>query len=255
MLIELAVTAGPHVGRTFQFREHATFLVGRSSRLHFALPDKDPYVSRTHFLVEVNPPLCRLKDMGSRNGTLVNGIKTPEADLKHGDSIGIGTTTMSVRLIESKDDSSPGTLGLPAAPPLTGSTPQSPMTTVTLDAPSARTKNADIPTIPGCEIHELIGQGGMGSVYRGLHLKTGAVIAVKTIRPAVSLVASIVSKFLREADIVRRLDHPGIIQFRDSGTANGLVWFAMEYVDGADAQRMSTSQGPLDIKRAVNWTL
>ncbi len=73
--VSLKVTAGPHKGRVFTFVGHDMFLVGRSKRAHFRLSGADRYVSRIHFMVEVNPPLCRLVDMGSRNGTLVNGRK------------------------------------------------------------------------------------------------------------------------------------------------------------------------------------
>src|SRR4051812_15087403 len=95
MPLSLVVTAGPHAGRTFAFDRHDTFLVGRAPEAHFSLPD-DPYFSRMHLLVEVNPPLCRLTDLQSRNGTLVNGQKAQAADLKHGDEIRAGQTVLRV---------------------------------------------------------------------------------------------------------------------------------------------------------------
>src|SRR5438132_11511302 len=70
--VRLEVTAGPHVGREFSFAGHDTFVVGRSGRPHFQLSAKDRYFSRFHFLVEVNPPLCRFIDMGSRDGPYPN---------------------------------------------------------------------------------------------------------------------------------------------------------------------------------------
>lgn len=54
--VRLEVVAGPHQGETFTFNEHDTFLVGRSKKAHFRLPERDEYFSRLHFLVEVNPP-------------------------------------------------------------------------------------------------------------------------------------------------------------------------------------------------------
>ena len=72
MRITLTVIAGPHEGREFSFEEHDNFIVGRAKKAQFRLPKDDPYFSRNHFLIEVNPPLCRLLDMGSRNGTFVN---------------------------------------------------------------------------------------------------------------------------------------------------------------------------------------
>ena len=54
--ITFCVTAGPHAGQVFSFDQHDTFLVGRSKHAHFCLPEKDPYFSRHHFVIEVNPP-------------------------------------------------------------------------------------------------------------------------------------------------------------------------------------------------------
>ena len=92
MVVRLAVMEGPHRGQEFVFPEHDIFLVGRSRSAHFRL--RDDYFSRLHFLVEVNPPSCRLTDLGSHNGTYVNGKKVDVADLKDGDLIQGGTTVL-----------------------------------------------------------------------------------------------------------------------------------------------------------------
>src|SRR6185295_10476629 len=94
MQIRLTVTEGQHQGRLFTFSGHDTFLVGRSKHAHFRLPHKDRFFSRIHFLMEMNPPRCRLVDMGSRNGTFVNGKKVAAADLRDGDIISAGHTVM-----------------------------------------------------------------------------------------------------------------------------------------------------------------
>ena len=90
MNVTLTVTEGPHRGTSFTFREHDTFIVGRSKDAHFRLPLKDKYFSRFHFMVEVNPPLCRLMDMASTNGTFVNGRKVGKTTLSDGDKLTIG---------------------------------------------------------------------------------------------------------------------------------------------------------------------
>jgi predicted component of type VI protein secretion system len=117
MIVELVVTQGPHAGRSFRFAEHATFIVGRSTQAHFSLPEKDPHVSRLHVLIEVNPPLCRLRNMSAVNGTLVNGTKVEQADLNDGDTITIGVTELTVRLFTPAVGDAIPTLGLPATPP------------------------------------------------------------------------------------------------------------------------------------------
>jgi len=110
----LQVAGGKMDGKTFVFEEHDTFLFGRSSDCHARLPD-DPYVSRHHFIMETNPPDARIRDLGSRNGTHVNGNQyggrkkeeTPEEGAKHrhpqvdlwdGDKIKVGETVFTVRV-------------------------------------------------------------------------------------------------------------------------------------------------------------
>src|ERR1022692_11453 len=99
MRIILTVVAGPHKGLEFSFDRHDTFLVGRSKHAHFQLLAKDKYFSRIHFMMEVNPPQCRLIDMGSHNGTYVNGAQVLTADLQDGDQIRAGHTILRVQVL------------------------------------------------------------------------------------------------------------------------------------------------------------
>jgi eukaryotic-like serine/threonine-protein kinase len=94
MPVTLTVKEGPHQGRAFEFEEHDTFIVGRSAKAQFRLPLKDASLSRVHFMIEVNPPQCRLTDLGSTNGTKVNGRKISAADLADGDLIEAGQTVL-----------------------------------------------------------------------------------------------------------------------------------------------------------------
>lgn len=98
MRITLTIIAGPLQGTEFSFAERDTFLVGRSRYAHFRVKDK--YLSSIHFMMELKPPLCRLIDLGSHNGTFVNGTKTFTADLKTGDVIRAGHTTLQVRVAD-----------------------------------------------------------------------------------------------------------------------------------------------------------
>jgi len=267
MTVELHVTAGPHAGRAFKFTEHATFIVGRSTQAHFSLPDKDPHVSRLHLLIEVNPPLCRLRNMSTVNGTVVNGARVDHADLKEGDSITIGVTELTVHMAAPAAGDAVPTVGLPATP-VSASNPVPVHTApgappVTLPLPAAhpdatRTTGprpaSDVLTIPGYRLVRVLGRGGMGVVYEATREATGERVAVKTILPNVQPTPNALAKFLREADIVRRLDHPGVVKFLDSGDANGTAWFAMEFVAGADAQALAAG-APLPVGRAVNWII
>jgi serine/threonine-protein kinase len=235
MRLTLLVTTGPHKGRTFTFARHDTFLVGRSKQAHFQLPAKDRFCSRVHFLVEFNPPSCRLADMGSYNGTHVNGQKVASADLRHGDEIRAGRTVLRVEVEpgEPDDDATEA----PAAPP----SPPAPYVGPTLD---------DQP-YPGYEVIRELGRGGMGVVYEARRQTDGSSVALKVIIPAAAGTQAQIDRFLREVSILHGLDHPNIVAFRDVGAAGGRLFFAMEHVPGRDAERLIKEGGPLPLPRAV----
>jgi len=74
MQITLTVIAGPQKGKKFEFAEPDNFLLGRDnegSKAHFRLNNDDTQVSRNHFLLEINPPDCFIRDAGSLNGTFI----------------------------------------------------------------------------------------------------------------------------------------------------------------------------------------
>src|SRR6187549_240524 len=104
MRVTLRVIAGPQTGRVFTFEQHETFMIGRSEDSHFCLP-QDRYFSRHHCILEIAPPQCFLRDLGSTNGTFVNGIRVETAHLKHGDRIQGGETVLEVEVTTGIEDS------------------------------------------------------------------------------------------------------------------------------------------------------
>ena len=97
MQVNLKVIAGPYKGRIFTFTQHDTFLIGRNPEAHLCLPD-DRFFSRNHCLLEINPPRSFLRDLGSTNGTFVNGSKLKKGRVaKAGDVIKIGATELQVQ--------------------------------------------------------------------------------------------------------------------------------------------------------------
>jgi hypothetical protein len=251
MKVMLTVTEGPHQGRSFTFQAHDTFIVGRSKDAHFRLPLKDKYFSRIHFMVEVNPPYCRLMDMASTNGTFVNGQKVTTIDLRAGDVIKGGRTVLAVAL--GKDDPRDETLPPPEGP---GPPPSVEPPASVLEGPTAELTTTDppvrFPTIPRYRIERGLGRGAMGVVYLARGAADGVPVALKMITPAVVSSAGSVARFLREASVLRQLDHPNIVKFREIGQAGGQLYFAMEYVPGTDAASLVRGhRGPLPIGRAV----
>src|SRR6185295_18962476 len=98
MRVSLNVVAGPQTGRSFTFDQHDTFMIGRSENAQFCLPH-DRYFSRHHCLLEIAPPQAFLRDLGSTNGTYVNGMRVEAAYLKSGDRIQGGETVLQVEVL------------------------------------------------------------------------------------------------------------------------------------------------------------
>ena len=111
--VKLEVVRGPLAPRVFSFEQPDTLIFGRAPDCHVPLPTRDDTVSRYHFLLEVNPPDARLRDLGSLNGTYVNGTRyggsrdgprqrkpgeEHEALLGDGDVIRVGATTFRVHV-------------------------------------------------------------------------------------------------------------------------------------------------------------
>lgn len=250
MRVVLTVTDGPHAGQTFSFAEHDTFIVGRSDSAQFRLPFKDKTLSRVHFLVEVNPPSCRLMDMASTNGTFVNGRRVATIDLKDGDTIRGGKTVIAVRFEEGAETvgDAPPTRIDPAPASRTDS-PTAPYEPLGDPAPAR-----GYPALPRLTIETELGRGGMGVVYRA-RTASGELVAVKTITPAAAGSEGMTARFLREAGILRALEHPNVVRFRDIGTADGLLYFVMDYVPGRDADYVARLDPEMPIARAVKIAL
>jgi len=92
---------------------------------------------------------------------------------------------------------------------------------------------------PQLEILELLGQGGMGVVYKARQRQLDRLVAVKILPPQIGQTEAFAERFTREARSLARLSHPRIVIIYDFGhTEAGLYYFIMEYVDGTDLRRV-----------------
>ena len=235
MRIVLHVTAGPHQGREFAFDGHDTFLVGRVADAHLQLSFDDPFFSRRHFVLEINPPRCRLLDLKSRNGTEVNGARVESAEIKDGDEIKAGHTVFKVA-VEKPDPEKQVTHDLHAT---VGSEPRS------LPRPTSD------PVVWGYDIVKEVGRGGMGVVYHARRKHDGLDVAVKTISAAPGVSHKQLERFVREAEILEKLRHPNIVGFHEAKRFGDVIHLAMELVNGTDLEKVLGQKGPLDVKTAV----
>ncbi|HZZ80480.1 MAG TPA: protein kinase [Gemmataceae bacterium] len=232
MRVTLTVTAGPHKGREFSFDRHDTFLVGRSKHAHFQLSAKDKFFSRIHFMIEVNPPQCRLIDMGSHNGTYVNGQKALSADLKNGDQIRAGHTMLRVNVTRG---------GAAVMPP-----------TVDFD-PAPATTEITLPRIPGYQLERELGRGTMGVTYLGRRTGDSTLFAIKVVKPSHQGSPVQIDEFLRAARFLTKIEHPNIVHLREVGGCPSGFYFVSDFVPGVNVSALLQRDGPLPVNRAVRW--
>ena len=108
-------------------------------------------------------------------------------------------------------------------------------------------------SIPGYEILDLVGQGGMGVVYRARQQNLDRVVALKTVLVNRMSDANALSRFEQEAMAVARLHHPHIVAAYDFGRHAGRVYLAMEWLAGEDVERLLRRLGALS--EATAWGL
>lgn len=84
----------------------------------------------------------------------------------------------------------------------------------------------------------LLGKGGMARVYLGLDVRLKRYVSIKVIDPPFRSDPGYVQRFEREAQAVARLEHPHIVRLYRYGQADGLLYMAMQYVEGADLESL-----------------
>lgn len=114
------------------------------------------------------------------------------------------------------------------------------------DGASPRPASVSLPEIPGYELLEVLGRGGMGVVYKARHARLNRLVAIKMLLAGTHVWPESRERFLREAEAVAGLRHPNIVQVHDLGDHDGQPYFTMEFVEGGNlAQRLaSTPQSP-----------
>jgi serine/threonine protein kinase len=101
-------------------------------------------------------------------------------------------------------------------------------------------------------IQQRIGGGGMGDVYKALHVNLDVPVALKILKRALLADPTIVQRFHREARAASRLRHPNVIHVTDFGqTEDGVLYMAMEYVAGKSLARVISEEYPLSEQRVV----
>jgi tRNA A-37 threonylcarbamoyl transferase component Bud32 len=91
---------------------------------------------------------------------------------------------------------------------------------------------------PHLEILSLVGQGGMGAVYKARQPKLDRLVALKVLPPQAARDPAFAERFTREAQSLARLNHPNVVTIFDFGESEGLYYFTMEFVDGRTVREL-----------------
>jgi len=110
--------------------------------------------------------------------------------------------------------------------------------------------------IPGYEVLELLGEGGMGMVYKARQKSLDRVVALKVLPPQAAKETAFIKRFYSEARTVAKLNHENIIAGIDVGESpGGTYYFVMEYVEGDSVAQLIEKSGPLEERFALQVTL
>jgi serine/threonine protein kinase len=113
-------------------------------------------------------------------------------------------------------------------------------------------KPVPAPEIPGFEILERLGEGGMGVVYKARQTALDRLVAIKVLRKELAEEEEYIRRFLREARLAGRLRHANIVSALDCGNAGGTFFMVMEYVEGKPLDRVLKSRGVLPEAEALD---
>jgi serine/threonine protein kinase len=113
----------------------------------------------------------------------------------------------------------------------------------------------DFEAIGPYQVVRILGQGGMGTVYQGLHVKNQEPVAIKVIASNLAQHQRFRRRFDAEIQTLIKLKHPNIVQLIGFGEEKGMLFYSMEYVDGENLQQQLRREKILPWERVVDLAI
>ncbi|MBU2548605.1 MAG: FHA domain-containing protein [Proteobacteria bacterium] len=285
--IKLRVTQGPLKGMEYVFPDRTSTILGRGVDCHPRLPDDEAHqtISRHHCLLDVNPPRARIRDLGSLNGTWVNGRvigrrSGPEApertvvedyrehDLNDGDQVRLGETVylVSVETGDPEDvtrreesvfgttetldrrERSGGQAGVPGE--------KDPAALLRVLAEGIKKGDKSVACLRGLSVVRMLGRGASGVAYLVRRGKSGEPLALKILMPQGGLGQGDAPMFMREVENTKALRHPNVVRLFDSAGYGGLLFYTMDYCNGGSLEDLRAKRGGrVSLKEALPLVL
>lgn len=226
MIPGLLITEGPKRGVYISFPEGLPFWLGRTPDSDFMIPN-DPMVSAKHALFLRKGAQLAIKDE-STNGTRLNGRKIhgSTALLKYADVLRIGSTHLQVTNLEANSEEHSALFDFQAC----------------LEDIKKRESFPDdgnyLRTIGPYYNIEIIGSGSFGTVYKSVHVRLKKLVALKMFNSLEDFGQEFSGRFLREMELLKKLDHSSIIRLYDTGNlqidGENRSYIALEYFQGVN---------------------
>jgi DNA-binding beta-propeller fold protein YncE len=105
--------------------------------------------------------------------------------------------------------------------------------------------------VAGFRIEGVVGQGGMGVVYRAVQVSLDRPVALKLITPVLAADPGFRERFERESRLTASLDHPNVVPVYAAGEHAGALYIAMRFVDGTDLRALIKAEGRLEPERGA----
>ncbi|MCW8140022.1 MAG: protein kinase [Planctomycetota bacterium] len=253
MRVGLRLVRGARANETITLEDNQSVILGRGTEATFRI--QDPSISRRHCQISNTPRGVLIADLGSSNGTYVNGQRLAQgwSQLAPNDQVILGQNEL--RVLAANAGAAPNPQGYRCGNCARPITPQEIQQNRYRQDTNGRLICAeclkqfdfDPNMVDGYTIEKKLGQGAFGAVYKALCRKDGRICALKTIRPQLVSSEKDVQRFFRESDTGRQLVHPSITQIFDAGESRGLYFIAMEYIEGREVSKLIEEYGRLDV--------
>jgi len=227
----LTVSKGPDRGKQIRVVPGQRYVIGSDPSAALVL--SDPKVLDRHCSLTVENGRMSLVNLTASAGTFLGDKKIVQADLAPGSSFRIGDSLLTVRG-EPTPPTSP-----PNAPP---------------DRAAPRVPDPDPlvgRVVGGYHLKEVVGRGGMGTVYLATQLSLHRDVAVKVLATRYASDAAFRDLFINEARAAGQLVDPNVVQIYDAGTDGVLSYFSMEFMGHGSVEDLLAREGRIPWEQAI----
>jgi eukaryotic-like serine/threonine-protein kinase len=248
MRFDLRFVHGVRAGQVINLDDNQTVVLGRGTETNCRI--QDPSISRRHCQITNCPQGLLIADLGSSNGTYVNGQPISHwVALNSGDQVVLGQNQVEIHAaVIAAPQHRCASCGrdFQALELSQGQFSRDPNGRLICTQCMAKF-DFDPHMIEGYVIESKLGQGAFGAVFRAVQQQTGQVVALKTVRPQLVQNERDITRFFREAKTGATLVHDNIIQIYDAGESRGAYYIAMEYVEGKEIAKLIEQYGRIDV--------